>query len=345
MNEENKDNLHADRCCIEVGSRIQAMDWALVLASQAIPVWMNPDIEAGGLESGWRLEVEAQDQERARDAIELYEAENPDPTALTQYWSGWGERLPGKAGVGLGAWFRGTSSILWVAILAIFYWLQRNSDVGVEMAGKLDSDKVLEKGEWLRLLTAPFLHADLEHLASNAGLGFIWMGLVMARFGDAWALFGVWLAGAAGNVCGLYLYPESYTGLGASGSVFGALGMLTGQALLEFSPAFLKRAGVRNSVRSGEKQPLDLLGIMKSLNTRMAIASLAGGMMIFSLFGMNPDSDWVAHLGGFVFGALWGVLGGIRKGYDNISEVEIVLGWLMWLMMLVLVWNIVLSNY
>lgn len=344
MNEENKEHQIPARRYIEVGSRAQAMDWALVLASQAIPVWLNPVPEEDGvqLEESWRLAVEAQDQERAENAIEMYESENPE--SVTPGWGVWGEKMVQTDG--LGFWFRGTSSIFWVANLAIFYWLQRNSEVGVEAAGKLDSVKVLEKGEWLRLLTAPFLHADLEHLASNAGLGFVWMGLVMARFGDAWALFGVWLAGAAGNLCGLFLYPDSYTGLGASGSVFGALGMLTGQALLGFGPAFLKKASLYDGGgQLVEKRTSGLLSRMKSLNTRMAIVSLGGGIMIFSLFGMSPDSDWIAHLGGFVFGTIWGVLGGFRKGYNNISEAEVVTGWLMWLTMMVLVWQLSLANY
>lgn len=41
---------------------------------------------------------------------------------------------------------------------------------------------------------------------------------------------------------------------------------------------------------------------------RQILASLAGGLMLFLLLGTDPNSDMIAHLGGFVTGCLLGAL-------------------------------------
>src|SRR5207248_9997978 len=64
-------------------SRRQAMDWSLVLASQAI----EATIERSAERDRWLLLVRPQDLERARESIRLYRAEN-------RGWS-WRKELPG----------------------------------------------------------------------------------------------------------------------------------------------------------------------------------------------------------------------------------------------------------
>ena len=68
--------------------------------------------------------------------------------------------------------------------------------------------------------------------------GFLFVGLVMGRYGPGVGLLAVYLAGVGGNLAAWLVYGESHRGLGASGMVMGALGLLTVQSV-----ALLKQGG------------------------------------------------------------------------------------------------------
>jgi len=247
-------------------SRRQAMDWALVLASQGIEAIIDRLPEG---ERRWLLLVPPQDLERARDAIRLYRAEN-------RGWS-WRKELPG-ADLEL-HW----GAIVFCIVLALIHSLAVYQLPFVESRGMMDSVRVHE-GQWWRLFTAVFLHADLAHLASNVTFGVIVLGLAMGRFGAGLALLSTLLAGAIGNLGGQFLYSGIHQGLGASGMMMGALGMIAVHSisLLKTNP---KAA-------------------------RYIISGLAGGMFMFMLFGVgsDPKTDLVAHAVGFLAGIIFGAI-------------------------------------
>jgi membrane associated rhomboid family serine protease len=145
----------------------------------------------------------------------------------------------------------------------------------------MDSVKVHE-GQWWRLFTAVFLHADLAHLASNITFGIIVLGLAMGRFGAGVALLSTLLAGAIGNLGGQFLYSGIHQGLGASGMMMGALGMIA-----------------VHSISLWKTNPKA---------ARYIISGLAGGMFMFMLFGVDPKSDLVAHAVGFIAGIVFGAI-------------------------------------
>jgi membrane associated rhomboid family serine protease len=126
------------------------------------------------------------------------------------------------------------------------------------------------------------LHADLAHLLANVTTGVLLFGLAMARFGPGCGLLAAYAAGAFGNLGGLLLYGRPYTGLGASGMVMGALGLLT----------FHSAAWWRTNPIAGR----DLM--------RGGVA----GLLLFLILGVNPESDLLAHVGGFLGGGLLGFL-------------------------------------
>jgi rhomboid protease GluP len=141
----------------------------------------------------------------------------------------------------------------------------------------------LAHGEWWRLFTATWLHADLAHLAMNAVFGLLLLGLTMGRYGPRVGLLAAYLAGVGGNVAAWLSYGESHRGLGASGVVMGALGLLAVQSF----------------------------GLLKQKNGtafRRFSGAIMGGVLLFVLIGVSPESDVVAHLGGFVTGLLLGLL-------------------------------------
>lgn len=246
---------------IPARSRRQAMDWSLVLVSQGIETTIDLDADLG-----WGLIVTESDHARSIDVLKRYLAEN-------RQWI-WRQKISPK-GI-LFDW----GCIGWVILVGLFFWIQTHSAAAFGNSGLMDSTAV-SQGQWWRLFTAVFLHADLGHFATNASLGLVLLGLTMGNFGTGCGLLAAYLAGAGGNVA-TWLAFADHRSLGASGMVMGCVGLLTAQSI--FSPPDL------------------------SQRLKYAVASIGGGVMLFALLGLSPGSDVLAHLGGFISGL---VLGGL----------------------------------
>jgi membrane associated rhomboid family serine protease len=238
------------------------MDWSLVLASQGIEHGMERDAE-----TGWSLTVSEADYEQSLAHIHQYRLENVH----------WRWRRP----VFQPGWFFDWSCLAWVLLVVFFHgWSEAHT--GFRILGRMDG-AALSHGEWWRLFTATWLHADLAHLAANAVFGFLFLGLVMARYGPGVGLLAAYIAGLGGNLLAWLVYDEMHRGLGASGVVMGALGLLAIQSF-----AVLKK---------------------RNANTfRLFAAGILAGVLLFMLLGVNPETDVVAHLGGFITGLLLGLL-------------------------------------
>ena len=258
---------------IRVQSQRQAMDWSLVLASQDIhPVIAGPDerngaqgLEEGSSRPGWSLLVEPSQYEQALATIRQYRLEN-------RGWA-WRKELPGTA-VDIH-----TGAVFWCFLLIAVHWLFTIVAPSWNARGEMSSGAV-SAGEWYRLFTAVLLHSDLAHLMANATFGAIFLGLAMARFGWGVTLLATFLAGAAGNLLGYFVYDGPYLGRGASGMMMGALGLLCVQSFGLW----------RKSPKAA----------------RYILSGVLAGFLLFVLFGLDPGSDVLAHLGGFAAGVLFG---------------------------------------
>lgn len=241
---------------IPARSHRQAMEWSLVLVSQGIECTIQQDPQG----AAWELLVSSDDFPRARQSIDLYRAEN-------RHWH-WRQELfqPGL----LFDW----ASLLWVVLVLVFYWLSR-SRPGIESAGLMDT-AALSRGQWWRLFTGMWLHADPAHLASNTSIGFVLLGLTLGRYGTGLGFLAVYLAGAGGNLLDWMLAPSPRHSLGASGLVMGGLGLLAAQSVFLWNHSPRAR--------------------------KLIITAFFAGIMLFVLFGLNPGSDLLAHGGGFVSG-------------------------------------------
>jgi membrane associated rhomboid family serine protease len=246
---------------ISVRSKRQAMDWSLVLVSQGI----ETSIEYSE-EFGWELTVSSNDYGQAVEALRKYQNEN-------RHWR-WRSKILG------GRFFFDWSSLAWAGLLIAFYVVSEKRENLIEPA--LMESVAVAKGEWWRLFTAIWLHADLAHLASNATLGAILLGLAMGRYGTGIGLLAAYLAGVGGNISSWLFAFEAHHSLGASGMVMGSLGLLAIQ-----------------SVRLWRRH----LSPMKEVGPQ-----LAAGLMLFVLLGLAPGTDILAHLGGFIGGVTLGSL-------------------------------------
>jgi rhomboid protease GluP len=151
--------------------------------------------------------------------------------------------------------------------------------------GGLSKDLVLKSGEWYRLLSAPFLHANVAHLGMNAFALFV-AGRTMERLiGRAW--FGaVYAVGAlAGSLLSFELNPPSIVGVGASGAIMGLFA-----AMLVVSMHF-PSGPFRSALRSNAFYVLipSLLPLANALQSHGKV-------------------DYAAHAGGAIGGAAMGLV-------------------------------------
>lgn len=98
--------------------------------------------------------------------------------------------------------------------------------------GRLNIEEVLA-GEWYRIFTSMFLHADMSHLAGNMIMLFFLGNIVERELGHVKYFVLYFLAGIGASSASLYLqYLKWQTGvsiagsIGASGAIFGMLGGL-----------------------------------------------------------------------------------------------------------------------
>ena len=266
------------------------MEWGLVLISQGIPAVIeredrpdrpdraDPDPQNQGRLSRsdrgrprtWRLRVEPEVLERARQVIREYRHENRRFE--------WQRAAASEADRDRSlSW--NPAVLLWVVVLCLLHALLSPA---LRSAAWVDVGSVRQGGQWWRLFTATWLHADVAHLASNVGTGALTLGLAMGRHGPGTALCLSLMAGAAANIPGMLLREPTARALGASGVVMASLGLLAGHAVIWWRLS-----------RYASKPVWISLG--------------AAGFLFLSL-GVDPASDVLAHAGGFVGGILLGAL-------------------------------------
>ncbi len=140
---------------------------------------------------------------------------------------------------------------------------------------------LIADGQYWRLFTAMFLHADFPHILFN-GLGLFLFGSIVERTYGHLRFAAIYvIAGLAGSVLSFGMNSIAI-GAGASGAIFGVLGALG---------AFF--AVQRNTI--GRPARINLA----------AVAVIAGISLAYGL--MTPRIDNWAHLGGLIGGAAMGL--------------------------------------
>ncbi len=129
---------------------------------------------------------------------------------------------------------------------------------------------LIHQGQWYRLVTAAFLHANIEHILFNMITLLVIGSPVEALVGRV--RFGViyLIAGIGGSVCSYLLSPASIEGIGASGAIFGLFGAYA------------------------------VLARRHRFDTRLVVVLIVIELVISFA---DPGIDWRAHIGGLVVGA------------------------------------------
>lgn len=192
--------------------------------------------------------------------------------------------------------------------------------------GANNAGSVLIDGQWIRIVTAMFVHVGILHLATN--MWCLWNLALLAEplMGSAGLIAVYILTGAAGNLLSTLaswiLYhnapggPEFPAGAGASGAVFGIAGaliVLLKSNRLPVPPDELKR--LRKSVI-----------YFAALNLVLGLSISAGTTVIGS--GIHIDN--MAHVGGFVCGLLFAIpmvprIGSPRPNFQRRLQIAIIM--------------------
>lgn len=141
----------------------------------------------------------------------------------------------------------------------------------------------VQRGEYMRMITSGFLHADWQHLIFNMITLFFFADVVIAYAGITHFVLVYILSLALGSLFALFFHRNEpyYTAVGASGAVTGIL-----YASILFNPQMLIIVFVI-------PMPAYIFGI---------------GYLLYSIYGMKSRTDNIghsAHFGGAVGGLIY----------------------------------------
>ncbi|PLV59520.1 rhomboid family intramembrane serine protease [Thermotoga sp. KOL6] len=138
----------------------------------------------------------------------------------------------------------------------------------------------VDAGDWFRLITALFVHGGLLHILFNS-YALYYFGLIVEDiYGTEKLLFSYFLTGVIGNVATHIFYHDTIS-VGASGAIFGLIGVLFAAGFRKDTPFFMKPV------------------------TGMSLLPI---ILINVIYGFLPGTNInnAAHLGGFLSGMLLG---------------------------------------
>jgi len=192
-------------------------------------------------------------------------------------------------------------SLLVVALgLVLMSVFQAESGPEWREKGILVSGLIVRGGEWWRLVTALTLHGDVPHVLANMAGGLLFAGCLIQRFGQGVTWLLILISGALGNLCNAWIYGNvEHRSLGASTGVFGALGLLTGDVLVE---VLLHKSGV---------------------SWWRWTVPLGGGLALLAFLGTGGQGahnvDVLAHFWGFLAGLVLGAVFGTMRPVRSVK--------------------------
>ena len=170
-----------------------------------------------------------------------------------------------------------------VVLLVVHWFVHANADW--TMRGTMIPEAV-RAGEIFRLVTAATLHADANHVLHNAAFLILLGWAAAERVGVGVTLFGWLVTAIAGFLVSMIYDPRAWS-IGASGGLFGLLGIAVGHAL---------------RTESGR-------GVW--LRHRMRIVGAGASVLALTAFGEHANV--AAHLGGAFAGVAFGLALPVRE--------------------------------
>lgn len=246
-----------------------AATWSLVLSAVQIPHHIHHD------HHNWLLLVTADKELRAIHELESYFEENrdwpPSPPAPDNDFTP----------------LLQPPTLLLIGALILFFSItgpwDKQSFWFVQGAG--NGERILQGGEWWRLLTALTLHADSVHLLSNCLIGGWLIHFFCRLTGTGLGLSAMFLTAGCGNLINILVHGQDHQFVGFSTAVFAVIGML---AMLAYQ------------------------GRRKTTGYHVLIPFMAGAALLAALGSSGERTDLGAHL----FGLLCGLIAGHLLGRE-----------------------------
>lgn len=169
------------------------------------------------------------------------------------------------------------------------------------------SSRLIMAGQWWRAFTALTLHADPGHIGANLAAGLVYAAFLLPIFGAGWTWLFILLAGGAGNLLNAWGYRDvEHLSIGASTSVFAALGLLVG------AQCALKVLSLR------------------AVRLREFLLPIGAGMGLLAYLGVGDQQvDYMAHFFGLVAGLPFGFAGvWLRLGSRTPPLLQALLAWI-----------------
>lgn len=172
-------------------------------------------------------------------------------------------------------------NILVWAVMFLFGVHPVNADAEMlKQWGALEGTDVIN-GAWWQLFTAQFVHANIMHLVTNM-FALLIIGSYVEILFPVWAYAVLYItSGVAGWLAGVWWAPDIVR-LGASGAIFGLSGALMALVLANVFP------------KESKKSLLITFGLYVGINLLAGLGT--------------PDTDNLAHAGGLLSGAVFGIL-------------------------------------
>lgn len=253
-------------------STADAAERGLVVLAAGFPYWLSETPE------GCRLLIERDAIDASRYHLAAYEREKIGwpPPPITDPWR------PGKTDL--------FTPLLWAVSVFIIFNYSREQPAWVDR-GALRSIAVFDGGEWWRVMTALFLHADMGHVISNALSGVLVFSAVASTLGRARGWLLLLISAVLGNlVVAAVNYPGPYSSIGASTAIFAGVGLLTGRS-------------IRVAWRSDHPH-----------RWRAMFGPFAAGATVLALHGAGGQRvDVGAHFTGFLAGLAVGFIAGLVR--------------------------------
>lgn len=157
--------------------------------------------------------------------------------------------------------------------------------------GVLHGYSVVMKGEWHRLFTSLFLHADVMHIAMNM-LSLYMVGTMVEKLFSKSAYLGIYFVSALfGSFTSIYMHLGGQA-VGASGAIFGLFGALAGFAFVHKDTmrhqfmAFMKNFGLILVIN------LVIGFVFPSIDVSAHVGGLVAGMAGGFVIAKNPKYLW-----------------------------------------------------
>lgn len=175
-------------------------------------------------------------------------------------------------------------SIILVIINAVIFLICTFGGEMLYNIGDISPNSFFTKGEYYRVISAMFLHADITHIVNNmlllAGIG----AMLEKEIGHMSFFALYFLSGLGGQAAslGYKLFTDEWyvSSIGASGAIFGLVGVLLAMALCRVTP-------------------------MPNVTWQRVVL-----VVVYSLYSgiRAANIDNAAHIGGFVSGFLLGLI-------------------------------------